>query len=220
GRRHRNGAALGGWLRVALADRKATWIIAQFIIADAFIRIGGNLFVPFFNTYFVNHLGATTAWFGALRAVDRGIVVGATLLAAPLAVRFGPVVTITVTQLLSVPVLIVFGSVPTLLLASTTFLLRGTLMEMTVPLRDSFMMEVVPERVRATATATLSIAGQAIAFVVLPIGGLLLERNQYAVACAIAGGLYVAGALLYWRFFCGQPQAAPQRKVDLPALAG
>jgi hypothetical protein len=146
-----------------------------------------------------------------LRFFDRILVVVATLLVAPLAVRFGTVVTITVTQLLSVPLMLAFGYAPLLGLASVTFLGRGALMEMTVPIRDSFLMEVVPQRVRATANASLALVGQAIAFVTVPFGARLLGEGHYAYACAAAGALYVVSAALYWVFFRRRPEAAPQR---------
>jgi MFS family permease len=191
--------------------RRDVLVIGQFLLADAFIRVGGNLFVPFFNVYFVEQLGASTAWFGALRSLDRTIVVVATLLVAPLAVRYGAVSTITFTQLLSVPCLLAFGFAPGLGLASAAFLARGALMEMTVPVRDSFLMEVVPERVRATANAAMTMVGQAIALVTIPVGARLLDAGRYPLACAVAAALYVVSALLYWLFFRAKPQAAPQR---------
>ena len=169
-------------------------MIGQFLLADAFIRVGGNLFIPFFNVYFVEQLGASTAWYGALRSLDRVIVVVATLLVAPIAVRYGAVATITVTQLLSVPCMLAFGFAPGLLLASATFLARGALMEMTVPVRDSFLMEVVPERVRATANAIMTLAGQAIAVLTIPVGARLLDAGRYPLACALAAALYVVSA--------------------------
>ncbi len=200
------------------AQRRGILIIAQFVLADSFIRIGGNLFVPFFNVYFVEHLGASTGWYGTLRSFDRFAVVIATLLAAPIAVRFGPVVTITWTQLLSVPLLLAFGSAQTLGLAAAVFLGRGALMEMTVPIRDSFLMEVVPERVRATGNAAITLVGQALAVVTLPLGARLLEGGRYSLACALAAALYVASALLYWAFFRAQPEAAPQKKSRVASL--
>jgi len=194
--------------------RRDVVVIGQFLLADAFIRVGGNLFVPFFNVYFVEQLGASTAWFGALRSLDRTIVVVATLLVAPLAVRYGAVSTITFTQLLSVPCLLAFGFAPGLGLASAAFLARGALMEMTVPVRDSFLMEVVPERVRATANAAMTMVGQAIALVTIPIGARLLDAGRYPLACAVAAALYVVSAMLYWLFFRAKPQAAPQRRQE------
>jgi MFS family permease len=206
--------------RVLRERRPEVAVIGQFLLADAFIRVGGNLFVPFFNVYFVEQLGASTAWYGALRSLDRVIVVGATLLVAPLAVRYGAVAAITFTQLLSVPFLLAFGFAPGLILASATFLARGALMEMTVPVRDSFLMEVVPERVRATANAAMTLMGQAVAVVTIPIGARLLEAGRYSFACAVAAGLYVVSALLYWFFFRAKPEAAPQRRHDLAAVVG
>jgi MFS family permease len=205
------GRGLAGLPAFLREHRRGVLVIGQFLLADAFIRVGGNLFVPFFNVYFVEQLGASTAWFGALRFLDRAIVVVATLLAAPLAVRYGAVSTITFTQVLSVPCLLAFGFAPGLGLASATFLARGALMEMTVPVRDSFLMEVVPERVRATANAALTLVGQAIAVVTIPLGARLLDAGRYPLACAVAAALYVVSALLYWLFFRAKPEAAPQR---------
>ena len=205
------GRGLAGLPALLREHRREVLVIGQFLLADAFIRVGGNLFVPFFNVYFVEQLRASTAWFGTLRFLDRAIVVVATLLAAPLAVRYGAVSTITFTQVLSVPCLLAFGFAPGLGLASATFLARGALMEMTVPVRDSFLMEVVPERVRATANAALTLVGQAIAVVTIPLGARLLDAGRYPLACAVAAALYVVSALLYWLFFRAKPEAAPQR---------
>ena len=118
----------------------------------------------------------------------------ATLLVAPIAVRYGAVATITATQLLSVPCMLAFGFAPGLLLASATFLARGALMEMTVPVRDSFLMEVVPERVRATANAILTLSGQALAVLTIPVGARLLDAGRYPLACALAAAMYVVSA--------------------------
>ena len=52
-------------------------------------------------------------------------------------------------------------------------------MEMTVPVRDSFLMEVVPERVRATANAILTLSGQALAVLTIPLGARLLDAGRY-----------------------------------------
>jgi MFS family permease len=199
---------------LARQHRREAVVIGQFLLADSFIRVGGNLFIPFFNVYFVEQLGASTGWYGTLRSLDRVVVVAATLLVAPIAVRYGAVATITVTQLLSVPCMLAFGFAPGLLLASASFLARGALMEMTVPVRDSFLMEVVPERVRATANAILTLSGQALAVLTIPLGARLLDAGRYPLACALAAAMYVVSAALYWRFFHARPEAAPQRRPE------
>jgi MFS family permease len=211
--------------RVLALVRDPVWrrdvarVVAQFVIADGLIRLGANLVVPFFNVFFVRHLGASEAWYGALRFAERAIEVVAMLLVAPLALRFGPVATITATQLLSVPMLLVLGFAPTVAIASTAFLFRGTLMEMTVPVRDSFMMDVVPAGYRATANAALLLVGYVLAFVSTRAGGALLESGRYDLAFSLTAAFYTASALLYWRFFRAVPQAAPGRRLELAQLA-
>lgn len=211
---------LASWLHRRSLGGQLLRVAAQFMVTDGLIRLGANLIVPFFNVFFVRHLGASEAWYGTLRFAERAIEVVAMLLVAPLAARFGPVTTITLTQLFSVPMLLALGFAPTLAIASGAFLLRGTLMEMTVPIRDSFMMDVVPDAARATANAMITLTGYAIAFASTRAGGRLLEAGHYGTACGITAVLYVVSAALYWRFFSATPQAVAHRTQPQVAVAG
>src|SRR5205823_14236652 len=57
--------------RSVIGNPRLAWLVAQFVIADAFIRIGGNLVVPFFNVYFLRRFGVDERWFGALGFAER-----------------------------------------------------------------------------------------------------------------------------------------------------
>ncbi|MBI3973132.1 MAG: MFS transporter [Chloroflexi bacterium] len=212
------GRRLGGWLRSRLADRRLALLMAQFVVFDGLIRLGANLVVPIFNVYFVRHLGATEAQYGTLAFAERTLVVVAMLLAAPLALRRGPVAMVTFTQLLSVPMLLLLGYAPSLGIAAVALLARGALMEMTVPTRDQFLMEVFPEDARATANATLLMVGYCISFIAHRISSLLLDAGQLHTAFVLTAACYTASALLYWRFFRARPEAAPHRAIRLAAL--
>lgn len=207
-------------LKELIGSRRVLTLVGQLIFTDALIRVGGNLVVPYFNVLFVRYLGASEAWYGWLRFVERAVQVVATLLVAPLALRYGPISTIAVTQLLSVPMLLALGFAPSLGFASLAFLFRGTLMDMTIPVRDAFVMNVVPARLRATVNALLLLAGQAIAFVVIPHGGALMQNGQLWLAYSLTALLYVASAILYWRFFAAHPEAAPGGRLRLELAAG
>ena len=211
-------AVLVELMRRRLLDRRFVTLTAQFVIADGLIRVGGNLVIPYLNVYFVRHLGASEALFGALRFAERALVVVATLFVAIPVTRIGPVATIVATQLLSVPMLLVLGFAPTMGIAAAAFLLRGPLMEMTQPTRDSFLMEVVPEDRRATAFAALTLAGYAIGFAASYLAERLLRNEQFHLAFAATGLLYVASAVLYWIFFRNRPEASPGRQADLTAM--
>jgi len=207
-------------LQELIGNRRVLIVVGQLVLADALIRVGGNLVVPYFNVLFVRYLGATEAWYGWLRFVERAVQVAATLLVAPVALRYGPISTIAVTQLLSVPMLLALGFAPSLSLASIAFLFRGTLMDMTIPVRDAFVMNVVPARLRATVNAILLLVGQAIAFVVIPHGGALMQNGRLWLAYSLTALLYVASAILYWRFFATHPEAAPGARLQLELAAG
>lgn len=205
--------------RIVALDPIVRRVVLQFIAADALIRLGGNLIVPFFNVFFVKHLGASEAWYGNLRSAERIIEAGAMLLAAPVALRYGPVATIAVTQVLSVPMLMAVGFAPTLTFASAAYLFRGTFMEMTVPTRDNFMMDVVPERTRATASAALLLSGEFIAFFANRIAGRLIDLGRWGTIFSATAVLYVISAALYWRFFAGRSRPPARSVIDVAALA-
>jgi hypothetical protein len=206
------------WLRAArhaAAQRRLARVVGCFVLADVLIRFGGNLVLPFMNVFFVHELRAGEAWFGALRATERALVVAGTLSVAPVATRLGPVATVVLTQLLSVPLLLILGVTPMLQVASVAYVLRGMLMEMTVPTRDNFLMDVLPQQARTAANSVLQLSGYAVAWVALRTGGHVFQSWGFAAACAITGGLYVLSAVLYWSFFRALPQAAPGRRLEL-----
>ncbi len=178
--------------------------LARFVVTDGLIRLGGNLIVPFFSVYFVRELGASEAWFGTLRVIERSIEVIAMLAIAPVAARFGPAATIALSQLASVPMLLGLGFAPSLGFASGIFLIRGTLMEMTVPLRDNFMMDCLPPGSRATVSAAVLLFGYAIAFLSVRVGGQMVQSGHRDYTYMIAGALYTISAMLFFRFFRDQ----------------
>ena len=183
-------------------------VFSLLVIADGLIRLGGNLLLPFMDVYFVKHLGASPAWYGTLKATERIVVAGATLAVAIPATRFGPVGTVSATQLLSLPLLLVVGLSGSIPLASAAFLGRAALMEMTVPVRDNFMMSIVPVDARASVNAAVLLAGYVIAIPSRRVGGALLEGRQDAAVFALTAGCYALSAVLYWLFFRSYNRAA------------
>ena len=189
-------------------DREARDATIRFLATDGLLRLGGNMVVPFFSVYFVRELGASEAWYGTLRVVERTIEVVAMLGVAPVAARLGPVATIAWTQALSVPMLLGLGFAPGLMIASAVFLVRGTLMEMTVPLRDNFMMDRLPTGARATGSAAVMLSGYALAFIGVRVGGALNEAGLRHVAYIVTAILYVGGAIAFARVFRGATEAS------------
>ena len=176
--------------------------IAVLALASGLIGLGAGLFIPFFNVYFVKVQGATTAQVGFIFSVSQVLTGLATLAAPLLARRFGKVYAVALGQAGSVPFLVMLAFVPNLGVAVAAYWSRTVLMNMIQPIQSAFAMEIIPQRLRATASSftntTWSVAWAASA----AIGGALIIRAGYppifllaAVTYALATGLFV----LYFR---------------------
>jgi len=194
-------------------DRRFQTLLAKLILADGLIRVGGNLFLPYLNVYFVNHLGASEAEYGLMRSGERALVVLATLLVAVLVTRFGPVTVVVVSQLVSVPLLLTVGFAGSLAIAVAAYVVRGPVMEMTQPTRDNFVVDVSPRDMRATALAALTLAGYGIGFGTSFLSQRLFEGGQFELSFSFAAALYVVSAALYWLFFRSYNRALPPEKM-------
>src|SRR5450432_479038 len=70
------------------------------------ISLGRGFFLPYFNLYFVKHLGASPALFGVIDGTANALTALLTLGAPWLAVRIGKINTIAITRLIGIPLLL------------------------------------------------------------------------------------------------------------------
>lgn len=175
--------------------------IGRLIVIAVLIAAGAGLFAPYVNVFFVEELGASPALYGWLTAAATLTRLGATLLAPSLARRAGTVPAIALTQLASVPLLLLLGFGPTLAVAAGAYLTRGALMNMAAPLHVSFRMAVVPAALHGTASSAIWVADQVTRAASTWIGGRLIESVGYRVPYMATAVCYVAASLLYLLWF-------------------
>jgi MFS family permease len=201
-----SGRATGGWSSVvgrlpSLAGYVRGAI--PFMVAPLLISCGAALLIPFLNLYFRQRFGAPDATLGVIFAAI-GVATGAATLAAPLlSRRLGKLGSVVLTQTLAIPCLLLLGLAPTLWLAVTVALFRGSLMNMASPLYDAFAMERSPEAARPMVIGLINGAFAA-GYVVGPTVsaevqqrygfGPLFVATAAFYACAVA-----ATALIFWR---------------------
>ena len=175
--------------------------IVRLVVIAVLIAAGAGLFAPYVNLFFVEQLGASPAVYGWLSAAATGTRLGATLLAPSLAARVGTVPAIAMSQLASVPLLLLVGFGPSLLVASGAFLLRGALMNMAAPLHVSFRMGVVPVALHGAASSAVWLADQVTRAGSTWVGGQAIALVGYRWPYAVTALCYVAASLLYLRWF-------------------
>jgi len=186
-----------------LPQAQAGHKIAVFALASGLIGLGAGLFIPFFNVYFVKVQGATTAQVGFIFSVSQVLTGLATLAAPLLARRLGKVYAVALGQAGSVPFLVMLAFVPNLGVAVAAYWSRTVLMNMIQPIQSAFSMEIIPQRLRATASSfmntTWSVAWAASA----AIGGALIIRAGYSPIFLLAAVTYALSTGLFVLYFRG-----------------
>ncbi len=187
-------------------------LLGKLILPTLVTSLGAGLIMPFMNVFFrnVHHqpdpvIGAMFAW-GSL-AMGIGL-----LIAPPLADRFGKIQLVVITQALSIPFLVLLGFAPWFAVSAAAYYIRLTLMNMSLPVYQAFVMEKVEPSARATVASLVSMANN-VGWAFSPqISGWIQVNYGFQPAFAATLALYVVSIFLYWRFFwypLGKEQTAP-----------
>jgi len=182
--------------------RRYNWgIILRLMIPKIFVGMGAGLVIPFMNLYFkiVFKLQAETIgiYFSILQ-----VFMFFGMLAAPfLTRRFGMIKSIVLTELLSVPFMLTLALTHNLPLAVMAFILRGTLMNMNIPISSNFEMELVREADQPFTNAISMLAWNGAWTVSAHWGGRIIEEYSFSFSFYITIALYVISAVTYYFFF-------------------
>lgn len=196
--------------------RKQPVLLAKLVLPMLVVSVGAGLFMPFMNVFFrVQYgqpdpvIGNVLAW-GAL-AMGVGLVV-----APPLADRYGKARVVILTQGLSIPFLVLLGFAPAFWLSALAHYVRLTLMNMSGPVYQTFVMEHVEPESRATVASLVSMANN-FGWALSPtISGWLQVHYGFGPVFALVLVLYSFAVFLYWKFFWNARTASELRL----ALAG
>ena len=189
----------------------------KLILPATLIGLGAGLIIPFLNLYFRDRFGLSEAEIGVLFAVMQAFMVVGNLFGPEVSRRLGLVRGVVVTQLASVPFMLVLALSSFFPLVAVAFFMRGGLMNMNQPLSSHFAMEVVPPRDHAITNSLLSLSWFLAWSVSADIGGHLIERKGYAEPLLIAAALYIVASVLYWVFFRHEEEAkVPRAEVEIP----
>ena len=176
-------------------------LIARFSLCNALIGFGAGMIVPYFNLYFRDWVGASIPQIGMVFAMGQfGTALGS--ISSPfLAKRIGLIKGVAVSQLCSLPFMLLMAWQHELWLCSLCFIFRGAFMNMCTPMRQETTMEIVPQRHRARASAAESMSWNlAWAIAMFFSGGLIRERG-YDFSLIIAIVCYLSSAICYYHFF-------------------
>ncbi len=163
--------------------------------------LGAGLFIPYFNIFFVHHLGASSALFGLIDGGANGLTAFTTLAAPWLAARIGRVNTIALTRLFSIPLLLLVGLTGILPLAALLYPLRQGVMDMSNGVLQVYSMEEVPEEYRGVANSSYQAAYQVPWAISASVGGTIIVQFGYPPIFLLGAACYILAIVVLWGRF-------------------
>ena len=164
--------------------------VLALLISPACVSVGAALLIPYLNLFFKQQFGVPNALLGAIFAlldISTGVAV---LLGPLLSTRWGKLPTVVLTQLLSIPFLLVMGFSPLLGVAVGAAALRSALFNLGRPLYDAFAMERTAEAARPMVIGLMGGAAT-VGYLFMPAVSVYVQAN-YGF-----GPLFLATAACY-----------------------
>jgi MFS family permease len=178
-------------------------------LPNLLIGFGAAILVPYMNVFFYEQHGVSDQALGVLFSVSAVMTGIGSVLSPRLAGGLGSKIrAVVLTQAASLFFLLLMGFSPFLGLVVLSFLMRGTLMNMAVPLYSAFAMEQVSEREQGTVNSIKELAWQ-VGWAVGPyISGVVQQSYGFTPLFITTGILYASAIVVTWLFF-GKGDALP-----------
>ena len=176
-------------------------IITKLMVPKIFVGMGAGLVIPFMNLYFRNvfHLDADIIgiYFSVLQ-----IFLFLAMLSAPfLTKRFGMVKSIVFTELLSIPFMLTLALTKNLTLAVIAFFLRGSIMNMNMPISSNFEMSLVKKEEQPFVNAVSMVSWNGAWTISAWFGGFIIDKYSFEFSFYITIIFYIFSAFSYYLFF-------------------
>lgn len=204
--------------------RRYGWSLSQFLLPQLIIGLGAGLMQPFMNIYFRNVYEKPDPPISIVFAIGGLAMAIAQFLGPPLADKYGKINTVILTQIFSVPFLLLLGLGAWLVpggmataslwffIASLAYIFRLALMNLSNPVYQTFVLEHVPTDVQALAMSLNSLSFQFGWFIMPQVSGWLQVRFGEFGFVPIFGMVsifYVLATALEWRLFGGRNRQMP-----------
>jgi MFS family permease len=180
---------------------RASPVVWKFTLICVIIGAGSGMIVPYFNVYFTQIVHASVFGTGLVFAVASMFMVAGFIAIPWLSGKIGRARSAVLTQIASLPFLILLAITSSFLVASVAYIMRMFLMNMSAPATTSLQMEVIRPEERGYAVGLMSM-GQSFAIAASTYAsGLLMAGNNYTLPFTITCLSYITAAGLMYYYF-------------------
>lgn len=188
--------------RLILGLSRASWrLIARFMATSATNGLAVGMLGPLLVYWFHRRYGATAADIGELYFVLNLVAATPYLLAGRMAAYFGSVSAVVMCRGTAAVMLGALVMMPNFWLAGVLYGVRMIFNTLSIPVRQSFLMGVIPPAERSSAAGMSSFPAQVGASISPYLAGYLMDQVSLDLPMelsALLQGLYV---VLYYLFF-------------------
>ncbi len=172
-----------------------------YLMQVSLIGLGAGMVVPFFSMYLKYSLDVDDGVVGTIMAISQvGTVIGG-LIVPPLAKRLGPVKTVLMCQLLSIPFLLSISFPQGIIIITISFFFRSSLMNMASPIIGNLAMEIVDDDARTYMSSMISMVSNLFRALGIYIGGVLMFRFSYNTPYYFTILCYLIGTFILYKVF-------------------
>ncbi|MCB5251042.1 MAG: MFS transporter [Candidatus Cloacimonadales bacterium] len=176
-------------------------IITRLMIPKVLVGFGAGLVIPFMNLYFKNEYNLESDTIGIFFSVMQVFLFLGMMSAPYLTKKLGMMQSIVLTELLSIPFMFILAMSRYLPLAVIAFIMRGTLMNMNLPISSNFEMELVKPYEQPFTNAISTFGWQGAWTFSAWAGGQIIEKYSFAFSFYVTIVAYFLSAATYYYFF-------------------
>lgn len=188
--------------------------LLRFTLIGALTGVGTGAIVSYFNIYFVKVLGAGPSEIGIVFAVTNALMVVGFAITPRISSWLGKVRATTLTQMASIPFLILMALTTNFMVGSFAYTSRMFLMNLGGPALTSLQMEMIDPEERGFAIGFMSTVSGVVVAGATYLGGLFMAQGNYLVPYAATCVAYVLAAGLLYRFFRGAERSPDSAIVE------
>lgn len=209
----RSAAPRGGRKPITL-PRKSWPILLRLGVTNSINGLAIGFFGPFITYWFYTRFNAGPGTVGTLYALINIASMASTLSAARVASLLGVVKTIVATRITAAVLIVPMVLMPHFWLAGAVYFIRMMVQRVGMPLRQSYVMGVVPADERAVVAGLANLPAQATSASTPAAAGYLFEHVAMSLPFEIGALLQCTNAIAYWLFFRGMH---PPEETSTPA---
>ena len=182
--------------------------LIKFSGINSLIGLGAGFIIPLIPTWLFLKFGTPDTFSGPLLSLSNLTIALAAISSPRLSTRVGLVKAIVATQGFSTVFMLSLAFVPDVRLAGGLYIIRAALMNVSVPLQDSYLMGIMSQDERGLASAINTVIWRIPNSITTVIGGLILATGSFEIPFYLATVFYVISiSLFYTQFKNIRPQS-------------